>query len=727
LPAALSAAALALDAAGKVSAALAEATLRAAVRVAAGRGAVAGVASAEVVALVEGVNKSIFSGKVQLVTAVLLAVCLAAGAAGVLRLRAAAADPPASPPGPKGKEARGNRPPGKLPEPAAERAVEVRGRVLGPGGEPVAGARLYLSGPARSEQARSGPDGRFRFAAPRSEGPSVQVMAVAEGHGCDWVPVGGAGEELTLRLVKDVPVRGRILDPDGTPVAGARLTVTAVSAPKNEDLGEYVEAVRKGGDYVFASDWAGPLPGRPGVLTTGADGRFTLAGVGRERVVRFYLEGPSLASTYLDVMTRKAENITGHGRQLYGAVFDYLAEPSRPIRGVVRDKDTGKPLAGMSVRSWSNPRCQALTNQEGRYELLGLAKAPRYWLAVRPPDGLYFQRQAGVEDTPGLGALTGDIDMVRGLTVRGKVMDTHGKPVAGARVAYQPLYPNPNVNAKLPGSWVPRAEAVAGPDGSYALTVLPGPGVLGVTGPRPEAYMPAWVTLQERKDFFKGAVANPPHEIVLNVDGGGNLRGAISQDDYNALVLLNPAEKGEALVKNVKLEPGQVVKGRVVGPDGRPVAGVTVFGVVRLFGKETLKGAEFAVRLNPRGVSRPLVFHHKGRNLGCFVKDLRGAGPGPLTVTLRPCGSASGRVVDQDGQPVAGLRVQVTGLGLNSTAEARVAITDKDGRFRADGLVPGRAYHLTQAGPLTTLATGVLVEPGQRKDLGDIPFKPSQD
>src|SRR5262249_59169394 len=136
---------------------------------------------------------------------------------------------------------------------------------------------------------------RFRFAIPRSalEKSPPQVMAVARGYGCDWVPVGPAKAELTLRLVKDVPVRGRTLDPDGKPVARAKIRVTGLSAPKGGDLAGYLEAVRKEDyRYAFARDWSGPLPCQPAVLTTGADGRFSLAGIGRERLVRSHLARP---------------------------------------------------------------------------------------------------------------------------------------------------------------------------------------------------------------------------------------------------------------------------------------------------------------------------------------------------------------------------------------------------------------------------------------------------
>jgi hypothetical protein len=241
-------------------------------------------------------------------------------------------------------------------------------------------------------------------------------MAVAEGHGCDWLPVGPAGEELTLRLVKDVPITVRILDPDGRPVVGARLTAISMFAP--QDLGSYLEANRKAEGYTLTKRWEGPLAGRPAVVTTGADGRFRLVGAGRERIVGFHLEGPAIASVYLHVMTRVAKTDAGGSPQrgwwtFYGASSDYVAIASRPIRGVVRDKETGKPLAGVTVAHYHGQGPEAITDREGRYELLGLVKAAQYSLTVKPADGLYFQRRVRFQDTPGLGPLAGDIELVR--------------------------------------------------------------------------------------------------------------------------------------------------------------------------------------------------------------------------------------------------------------------------------------------------------------------------
>ena len=61
----------------------------------------------------------------------------------------------------------------------------------------------------------------------------------------------------------------------------------------------------------------------------------------------------------------------------YGAQFGHVAEPSRPITGVVRDKDSGQPLAGVVVRGTGSLSeayhfVQTTTDEEGRYRLVGL-------------------------------------------------------------------------------------------------------------------------------------------------------------------------------------------------------------------------------------------------------------------------------------------------------------------------------------------------------------------
>jgi hypothetical protein len=443
------------------------------------------------------------------------------------------------------------------------------------------------------------------------------------------------------------------------------------------------------------------------VVTTGADGRFRVAGVGSDRGVHLRLEGRGIATAAFEAR---------------GAAFEYQAALSRPIRGVLRDKDTRKPLADISVTC---ELCEAVTDKDGHYELLGVAKAARYGLGLNPAPGqLYFNRVAWVQDKAGIEALTGDFELVRGaVTVRGKVTDkATGRPVAGARIDYLPLLGN-NTAAKMDNESYPRAGAATGADGSYALPVMRGPGVISVVGPRPDAYVRAWITHKELRAFFKAPI--PDYGLPGGGDGvimvalGGQAIGQLGVKDHHAVVLLEPGEKEKALGRDVALEPAQQRTGQVVGPDGQPITGVTARGLTSDRAEATLKGAEFTVRgINPKAPARLLTFHHKGKNLGSFVKELPAEKDGPFIVKLQPCGSVSGRIVDSDGQPVAGFRGE---FSVGHWGQYQFT-TDKEGRFRVEGLVAGLGYSVWQSikGGVVNIHPGTTLEPGKNKDLGDI-------
>jgi hypothetical protein len=74
-------------------------------------------------------------------------------------------------------------------------------------------------------------------------------VAIAKGNAPDWEGLGkpdGPGE-VTLRLAKDdVPIKGRVVDLEGRPVAGARILVGAVAKRADGgDLKTWIEGKRK--------------------------------------------------------------------------------------------------------------------------------------------------------------------------------------------------------------------------------------------------------------------------------------------------------------------------------------------------------------------------------------------------------------------------------------------------------------------------------------------------
>src|SRR5262249_17447332 len=119
----------------------------------------------------------------------------------------------------------------------------------------------------------------------------------------------------------------------------------------------------------------------------------------------------------------------------YPASFDHFAGPTKPIVGTVREKGTGKPLPGITVRYWIN---EATTDSHGRYRLVGIAKKRDYHIAAAGTP--YFcVLKTGIADTPGFDPITVDFELERGIEIRGRVINKKTKEPIKAAVTYHAL------------------------------------------------------------------------------------------------------------------------------------------------------------------------------------------------------------------------------------------------------------------------------------------------
>ncbi|MFO0807838.1 MAG: sigma-70 family RNA polymerase sigma factor [Gemmataceae bacterium] len=684
---------------------------------------VGGEVPAAVAALAEGVAVNGLFPKSLWVAAL---ACAATVGIGVGVVRSPAGQPPAK--GPAKQDV--------IAKPQVADGAVYRGRVVGPDGKPVAGAKLYLTPamgylkqpydtPVRTTTDR---DGRFEFPAPKA--PEFQSGTVAAAAAADfgpgWVQVnqGGKTDDMTLRLVPDdVAITGQVVDLEGRPVAKATLRVLQINAAANEDLGPWLDAAaaKKGHALELEQQHVGRFTiALTPTVTTDTEGRFRLTGIGRNRLVRFQLDGPTVASQHLHVLTRsgKAVEVTyadgdpeyGWPRVVttyHGADFRFAAGPTKPVVGVVRDKDTKRPLAGVAIYSdklGGNPLhgvdiVRTVTDAHGRYRLVGLPKGAGSKILVVPPDDQpYVAPRVDVPDSPGLDAVTLDVELKRGVWVEGTVRDkATGKPV---RCSLMYLVRNGNPNLRdYPGFYGGLPFVATRDDGTYRIIAVPGPGEVVVFHP-PDT------------DYLLGAERD-------DADGLHQSFGYMPPGNFAAFARIDPAAGVASVRRDIELVPGRTFAGTVVGPDGKPLVGAQPFGA-------TLAGAAFTVRqFNPHR-PRPVFFRHPATGLVGVATPPAEDG-GAVTVRMGPGAAATGRLVDADGTPRAGteLRVWYRPKGephWDENGFPDAIATGADGRFRITALVPGYDYRLH--GDRAAVRFGDGLKSGAVKDLGDVRLKP---
>ncbi|HEY2159002.1 MAG TPA: hypothetical protein VGH33_25455, partial [Isosphaeraceae bacterium] len=425
--------------------------------------------------------------------------------------------------------------------------------------------------------------------------------------------------------------------------------------------------------------------------------------------------------------------------QVHGATFDVVVPPGRSITGVVRDKATGRPIPGMRVKGAAE-----LTDANGRFTATGFAKGKSYELVVLPDGGRpYFVTCVIVPDTPGLGPVATDVECIRGIPFRLKLTDkATGKPVV-AEVTYSPVYPNKwtqKVTGFEPVNGVGAyASAFSEADGTYSGGVLPGPGAIFVRIAG-HGYRPASVDPHE---FFTGKPGGRletdgeygNRESIMTAHGNG-FGVPTPQAQFQAILLTNAGEVSGPLDLATDLERQRPSVGRILGPDGRPLAGATVVGLDLMERDPSgpLDSAEFRVLGLTLGRPRVLTFTHGAKRLSGELR-LRGDEAGPFEVRLAPWATLTGRLIDRAGKPRAGVQLVAKDWQEARNDPSRAVLpgqkTDRNGWFRFEGLVEGLKYDARVVNAKDGEDFGIVFEdmklaPGETMDLGDVRSKPEE-
>jgi hypothetical protein len=681
------------------------------------------------------------------------ATALSVVALSVLTFRPDAVVVGADPPGPQAARESG---------PKQDEAVESGATVtvLDPESKPAAGAAVYRTNasfrpfPKETGTAvlltRTGPDGSFRLSRADAKvalDHTAQIVVTAEGCGPAFVDSSvGDGVNL-IRLVKDdVPIRGRVIDLQGRPVAGASVRLVGMFWHPSGKLDEWLtvlnaEKAAYSVAYELLRSWvSNDVPSLYEPVIADRDGRFTLRGIGRERIASLLISGPGIETRCEYVATRDMPAVKVPAMNLprqpelnivyHGAAFDLAAGPGLEIVGTVRDKDTGRPLAGITVQTtmpFGDPGRYFMTTTDARgdYRLSGVPSKTPYGheqdLRAGAKDGPpYAPSVQHLGDTRALGPIHKDFGLKRGAWARGRVTDLFtGKPVP-AYLAYYILEDNPHLK-DYPEYGTIRVQMPfqADENGEFRIAVIPGRGILGARfGNGPYRLGVGFDKIKGLK-LLEGEFVVPtrPHSLMPM--------------SFNTLVEIDPKEGEESVRADIGLDRGRTLKGRLVGPEGEAVAGALMFGAEDLdhrWSHQPLPTAEFEVRGLGSPRKRGLLFYHEAKQLaGAYV--LKPDEEGPVSVRLEPCGTLSGRLVDNGGLPAAeaGMKCDRPYEGGDSIFEKgalpSTIKTDKDGRFRLSGLVPGLKYSLTVwtgSRFAVRAAEDVSTKAGELKDLGDI-------
>jgi RNA polymerase sigma factor (sigma-70 family) len=657
----------------------------------------------------------------------------------------------------------------------------ITGKVLGADGRPIVADLMLMWLDGKTESlGKTKPDGTFAVTVPLKS-PGAYLLARAAGHGVEFMmPAANTLSEVTFKLPRDNPIRGRVIDTQGRPVAGARVAVSSLTVYEKHPADRYLNQWTKEGRARGV-----PLPNgdrslsaqehlavrrhseSPFVVKTDKDGKFQIAGVGAERLVGLTISGAGIADTRIGVMNRAGfdakpfnedqndrrrmpYSFVKHARRLFGPEPALVAEQEKIIRGLVTDH-LGHPRAGVRVvfsrpnRRDLNPDYNAATTgKDGRYEIRGARKHKGYMVEcyADPKVGL-LPCQAFADDTVGYEPVTIDLKCAKGVVVTGTVKNkATGAPV-GASVHVVVLANNPFVKDYPPfmnSASFNSGQNHTGKDGRYRIVTIPGP-VLLMAGP----------STSDFRQVYKPVKADPKYPEYFHRRLGS--LGYYGVDSSFGIVhgcwcKVIDSKKGDAEVNvDIELEPAASMTVRVVDAAGKPVKGAHATGVTHIDFEHAHPRADTdTLRLYnvEPGKERLVAVAHAKRKLVGTLR-VKAADKDPV-VKLGPGGVLTGRVVGADGKPIAGVTVALhyarrevgevshvldgeeERIGMN---QSRQVVTAVSGEFRFDHLFPGYEFRLLfhkgkkQYGPEYGKAPRYTVaKHGEERKLGDVTVTP---
>lgn len=357
-----------------------------------------------------------------------------------------------------------------------------------------------------------------------------------------------------------------------------------------------------------------------------------------------------------------------------GTAEDYAAF----LVGLARSRKAGSPWPALGIggrRSELHRRVVMIVQDREPLEdrcrpAWSLAVAATTALVVAAVSGLHLEALAREQETnaPPEAAKKADGET---LHYKGVVKDKDtGKPIAGAEVTVRRRIVTAGENRV-----VQETHHTTAADGSYEFTVPP-------------------EQASERFMYIELDVAHPDYAPRT---GFGYSLGMTRK---------NEGLGERPFFESIELRPAQPITGKVETPDGAPAAGVDLlaYSVTDKLGPHEYEYGSFAKGTTDAngGFRLPITTPGKGvlwilpKDYAPESRELTDGRRGDLgTFRLKPGVRLTGRALDVDGKPLAGMLVEaqrlnapVAGLPV-ADAVVRTTETDAEGRFSFDPLPPG--------------------------------------
>ncbi|QDT45292.1 Regulatory protein BlaR1 [Gimesia alba] len=610
--------------------------------------------------------------------------------------------------------------------------MRITGTVLSPDGEPLSGAHIDLFTDNRgtnwhrripgvddfeSHQTTTNETGWFQIVLPHDISrprKDMQIIASVAGGllAKETIDPHLPRHHVELKLSAAKKVRVQLIDTVGNPIVGIEPYLSGISLGKNS----YINIRHPKPDSLVAA-W-------PRFTKSDDEGYVEAMLPTSTTTLRLLIDDKQVGAHALDV-------------EISDKPISVALKPAQFLDGKVIDETTGQPIAGAEVMILERPYRTTRTKADGSFRVArgetlgGLFPSGQNILHVYPPSESAYLFHAHEWKWPNnrLSDANLTIKMRTGIVISGRVTEKGtGKPVPKVALAFESQeYNNPlfdeTSQCRFFGADMKYATDA---DGRFQMPVWPGPGYLIVTAP----------TL----DYVH-------QEISLGDKYYG--KPGLQREYYDAAVRLNlkPAAQPEPM--EIILERGELLKQKIICPDGQPANGKAYARSYIPFKKEIdaslpvilFENGQFELPGFHSKKSLPLLFvdlkHHCGKIVTEFPPD-------DAPIQLEQCGAATFQFEDNNGKPLADhepLLMIIVTPGATNTAfiqpdqplwfehlfwqnilwPKRISKTNAEGRVTVNDLIPGATYQL-QFIKKGRWASGYefTVRPGETTDVGKV-------